>query len=127
MAEEQTMCVLCHMEERKEMMVNRMVRRRIPADMWDYFLENPGHMEIRFAFPPDKLQPLISRNRFEALTAIPDKDISDEFLGIISAFVEATKKVMTEPVAIATGLFQAQTTERTTAPSREETEEDKKE
>ena len=55
------------MEERKEMMVNRMVRRRIPADMWDYFLENPGHMEIRFAFPPDKLQPLISRNRFEAL------------------------------------------------------------
>ena len=41
--------------------------------------------------------------------------------------MEATKKVMTEPVAIATGLFQAQTTERTTAPSREETEEDKKE
>ena len=33
----------------------------------------------------------------------------------------------TEPVAIATGHFQAQTTRRTTTPSREETEEDKKE
>ena len=33
----------------------------------------------------------------------------------------------TEPVAVATGHFQAQTTERTTAPSKEETEEDKTE
>ena len=112
------------MEERKEMMVNRMVRRRIPADMWDYFLENPDHMEIRFAFPPDKLQtePLISST---ALTATTDKYISNEFLGSISAFVEATKKNAVNPNGENVNILQ--TKETTTVPSREETEEEKKE
>ena len=99
MAREQTMCVLCHMEEKKERIVNRLVKRRIPADLWDYFLENPGHMDLRFAFPPDKLQtdPLISSNRLTALTATTDKYISNKFLGSISAFVEATKKNVVNP------------------------------
>ena len=39
MAKEQAWCVLCHMEEKKERIVNRLIKRRIPADMWDYFLE----------------------------------------------------------------------------------------
>ena len=87
MTEEQTLCVLCHMEEKKERIVNRLGKRRIPADMWDYFLESPGHMDLRFAFPPDKRQPLTSNYSFKTLTAIPDKEISRNFLGIISTFV----------------------------------------
>ena len=92
MAEEQTLCVLCHMEEMRERIVHRLGKRRIPADLWDYFLESPGHMDLRFAFPPDKRQPLTSNYSFKALTAVPDKEISSDFLGIISAFMEATKK-----------------------------------
>ena len=83
MAEEQKMCVLCHMEEKKERIVNRLVKRRIPAYLWDYFLEIPGHMDLRFAFPPDKRHPLISNYSFKALTATPDKEISSDFLSII--------------------------------------------
>ena len=104
------------MEEKKERIVNRLVKRRIPADLWDYFLENPGHMDLRFAFPLDKLQPLISSNRFKALTATPDKDISDGFLGIISAFVEATKKNAVNPNG--ENANKLQTKETTTVPSR---------
>ena len=97
MAEEQAWCALCHMEEKKERIVNRLIKRRIPADMWDYFLETPGHMDLRFAFPPDKRHPLISNYSFRALTATPDKEISSDFLDIISAFVKGTKKTTDNP------------------------------
>ena len=125
MAEEQIMCVLCHMEEKKERIVNRLVKRRIPADLWDYFLETPGHMDLRFAFPPDKRHPLISNYSFKALRATPDKEISSDFLGIISAFVEATKKNAVNPNG--ENVNNLQTKETKTVPSREETEEEKKE
>ena len=119
------MCVLCHMEEKKERIVNRLVKRRIPADLWDYFLETPGHMDLRFAFPPDKRHPLISNYSFKALRATPDKEISSDFLGIISAFVEATKKNAVNPNG--ENVNNLQTKETKTVPSREETEEEKKE
>ena len=125
MAEEQTMCVLCHMEEKKERIVKRLIKRRIPADMWDYFLETPGHMDLRFAFPPDKRHPLISNYSFKALRATTDKEISSDFLGIISAFVEATKKNAVNPNG--ENVNNIQTKETKTVPSREETEEEKKE
>ena len=118
------MCVLCHMEEKKERIVNRLGKRRIPADLWDYFLESPGHMDIRLAFPPDKRQPLTSNYSFKALTATPDKEISSDFLGIISAFVDATKKNAVNPNG--ENVNNIQTKETKTVPSREETEEEKK-
>ena len=43
MAREQTMCVLCHMEEKKERLIQELVRRRIPAYLWEYFLESSEH------------------------------------------------------------------------------------
>ena len=123
MAEEQALCALCHMEEKKERIVNRLIKRRIPADMWDYFLEIPGHMDLRFAVPPDKRHPLTSNYSFKALTATPDKEISSDFLGIISAFVETTKKNAVNPNGEKVNILQ--TKETTTVPSREETEEEK--
>ena len=97
MAEEQAWCALCHMEEKKERIVNRLIKRKIPADMWDYLLEIPGHMDLRFAVPPDKRHPLTSNYSFKALIATPDKEISTDFIGIISAFVKATKKNTDNP------------------------------
>ena len=93
--------------------------------MWDYFLETPGHMDLRFAFTPDRRHPLISNYSFKALRATPDKEISSDFLGIISAFVEATKKNAVNPNGENVNILQ--TKETTTVPSREETEEEKKE
>ena len=128
------MCALCHMEEKKERIVNRFIKRRIPADMWDYFLEIPGHMDLRFAVPSDKRHPLTSNYSFKPLTATPDKEISSDFLGIISAFVKATKKNTVNPngenggnlQTVAVGQPPAEITEKTHAPSREETDEGKK-
>ena len=34
------------MEERKERMRQQLVRRKIPADLWDYFLESPEHWDF---------------------------------------------------------------------------------
>ena len=116
MAEEQILCVLCHMEEKRERIVHRLGKRRIPSDLWNYFLESPGHMDLRFAFPPDKWQPLTSNYSFKALTAIPDKEISRNFLGIISTFVEATKKNAVNPNG--ENVNKLQTKETTTVPSR---------
>ena len=80
--------------------------------MWDYFPEDSEHWDLesiakgdlweelkKFSKSPkgrllaDKLQTdlLISSNRLTALTATTDEYISNEFLGSISAFVEATK------------------------------------
>ena len=124
MAEEQILCVLCQMEEKREKIVHRLGKRRIPSDLWKYFLESPGHMDLRFAFPPDKWQPLTSNYSFKELTAVPDKEISSDFLGIISAFMKATKKNAVNPNGENINILQ---TKETTVPSREETKEEKKE
>ena len=123
MAEEQARCILCHLEEKKERIVNRLIKRRIPPDEWDHFLEIPGHMDLRLAVPPDKRHPLTSNHSFKALIANPDKEISSDFLGIISAFVETTKKNAINPNGEKVNILQ--TKETTTVPSREETEEEK--
>ena len=97
MAEEQAMCALCHMEEKKQRIVNRLIKRRIPPDEGDYFFEIPGHMDLRLAVPPDKRHPLTSNHNFNALITTPDKEVSSDFLDIISAFVKATKKNTVNP------------------------------
>ena len=34
------------MEERKERMRQQLVRRKIPADLWDYYLKSPEHWDF---------------------------------------------------------------------------------
>ena len=97
MAREQTMCVLCHMEEKEERLIQELVRRRIPTYLWYDFLESPKgrllaerfqvNLPISYSFNIHNL----------ALAATPDEYISNEFLGSISAFVEATKKNVVNP------------------------------
>ena len=106
MAEEQTLCVLCHMEEKRERIVHRLGKRRIPSDLWKYFLESSGNMDLSF----------------KELTAVPDKEISSDFLGIISAFMKATKKNAVNPNGENINIFK---TKEATVPSREETKEEK--
>ena len=135
MAEEQARCILCHLEEKKERIVNRLINRRIPPDEGDYFFEIPGHMDLRLAVPPDKRHPLTSNHNFNALITTPDKEVSSDFLDIISAFIKATKKTTDNPndenggnlQTVAVGQTPAEITEKTNAPSREETEEGQKE
>ena len=123
------------MEEKKERIVNRLIKRRIPPDEWDYFLEIPGHMDLRLAVPPDKRHPLTSNHNFNALITTPDKEVSSDFLDIVSAFIKATKKTTDNPngenggnlQTVAVGQTPAEITEKTNAPSREETEEGQKE
>ena len=97
MAEEQARCILCHLEEKKERIVNRLIKRRIPPVEWDHFLEIPGHMDLRLAVPPDKRHPLTSNQNFNALITTPYKEVSSDFLDIISAFIKATKKITDNP------------------------------
>ena len=135
MAEEQARCILCHLEEKKERIVNRLIKRRIPPDEWAHFLEIPGHMDLRLAVPPDKRHPLTSNHNFNALITTPDKEVSSDFLDIVSAFIKATKKTTDNPngenggnlQTVAVGQTLAEITERTNAPSIEEKEEGQKE
>ena len=123
------------MEEKKERIVNRLIKRRIPPDEWDYFLEIPGHMDLRLAVPPDKRHPLMSSHNFNALVTTPDKEVGSVFLDIASILIKATKKTTDDPNSenggnlqtVAVGQTLAETTDRTNAPSIEEEEEGQKE
>ena len=97
MAEEQTRCILCQLQEKEERVVNRLIERRTTPNEWGHSLEIPGHMDLRLAVPPDKRHPLMSNHNFNALVTTPDKEVSSDFLDIVSAFIEATKKTSDDP------------------------------
>ena len=67
MAEEQTWCILCQLQEKEERVVNRLIERRITPNEGGHSLEIPGHMDLRLAAPPDKQHPLTSNHNFNAL------------------------------------------------------------
>ena len=135
MAEEQTRCILCQLQEKEERVVNRLIERRITPNEWGHSLEIPGHMDLRLAVPPDKWHPLMSDHNFNALITTPDKEVSSDFLDIVSAFIKATKKTSDDPNSenwgnlhtMAAGQTLTEITDRTDAPSIEEEEEGQKE
>ena len=95
------------MEEMKERKRQQLVRRRIPADLWDYFLENPEHMVMR--------------------TRPPDHDQSEKSHQNVVQVPPAYNVQDTEPPATTPGHYQVQSPGTGAAPSREEAEEELRE
>ena len=128
MAEEQTRCILCQLQEKEERIVNRLIERRTTPNEWGHSPEIPGHMDLRPTVPPDKRQSLMPDHKFNALVITPDKEISSVFLDIASILIKTTKKITDDPNSGNGGNLQplAETTDRTNASCIKEKEEEHK-
>ena len=95
MAEEQILCVLCHMEEKRERIVHRLGKRRIPADLWDYFLKSPEHWDFGDT-TEDGLQKGISAILMSPYTVAPcwvEKESFNKFVNLKMKMTAVTQVV----------------------------------
>ena len=83
------------MEERKERKRQQLVRRRIPADLWDYFLESPEHWDFG-GTTKDGLQKGISAILMSPYTVAPcwvEKESVNKFVNLKMKMTAVTQVV----------------------------------